>query len=130
MCCHRSLKRWAMSEEKVERVYCRECYWACAFNGNGCFCRVLLQRVCAGDKYGHPLKFCRGRFVAKATVKVRKLKDGQEFEFAGKRYRAITTGMDNSCRDCELWRYCNLPEFESEKEEKIGTYHCMIFKRV
>ena len=68
--------------------------------------------------------------MAKATVKVRKLKDGQVFEFAGKRYRAVHTGMDNSCRDCVLWRYCNRQEYKNEFEEKIGTCHCMIFEKL
>lgn len=95
------------SVEALTRVFCRDCYRAVAFVGNGCFCRGLMSRVCAAERYGHPITFCRGFYVAKAEVQHPR-KDGEKFVFRGAIYKTVAANdFKTHCYECDLRYFCS-----------------------
>ena len=117
------------SEEALQRVYCRDCYRAVAFVGNGCFCRHLMQRVCAAEKYGHPITFCRGGYLDKSDARTAKYKDGEVFHYRGKAYKAVMMrDFRSHCFECGLNYYCRRDPNEIDKV--VGLCRGMYFEKL
>lgn len=117
------------SEEALQRVFCRDCYRAVAFVGNGCFCRHLLQRVCAADKYGHPITFCRGGYLDKGDTRLPRYKDGETFVYRGSTYKTVLMrDFRAHCFECGLNYYCR--KYPSEIDKAVGACRGMYFEKI
>lgn len=117
--------------EVMIRVYCRNCQMATDFRGNGCFCRGRLHRVCAGDRYGHPITYCRGWYRPKGMQAANKYRVGEVFAFRGVKLRVCAyLGAPRPCAPCYFSRLCAREDTAPIVQEAVGSCRAQYYEQI
>ena len=118
-------------DDPMRRVYCRDCTQGKDFIGNGCYCQQRQERVCAGDRYGHPITFCRGGYRSKGRAVMPKYRIGDTFEANGRRLVVRpTTASGLSCVLCFFEAMCTKPQTREKVYDIIGSCGARYFELI
>lgn len=87
-----------------------------------------MSRVCAAERYGHPITFCRGFYVAREDVQQPR-KDGEEFVFRDVRYKTVAANdFKTHCYECELRYSCS--RYPADVQAIAGVCRGVYFVKV